>query len=156
MSVSRANVVMMLSLLLNAGVLGAVGYQAARQGGLLRVSGTTTQAHAADHLKLTPEQRERWRALEADFMDRFRADARAIAAHRERLIREIFSEKPVLERVEAERETIARLQIEQQRRVITQLLREREILDPNQRNALADFLLRQAADVSSIERAHGN
>jgi hypothetical protein len=144
-----------LSLLLNAGVLGAVAYQAVKYGGLPPVIDTTREAHAADFLRLSPEQRERWRTLEADFMAGFKADARAIAEHRERLIREIFSDTPAVKTVEAERETIARLQTEQQRRVIAQLLREREILDSTQRHTLADFLLRQAADFSPVERVHG-
>jgi hypothetical protein len=147
--------VLVLSLALNAGVLGALAYQMAAHG-VPVVFGTEGEPHAADYLKLTPEQRERWRALEADFIARLEADRRDIAVHRERLIREIFSEKPALERIEADRETIARLQTEQQRRVIAQLLREREILDGAQRDLLADFLLRQAVDETPVERMHRN
>jgi hypothetical protein len=154
MSLRSLKLVLVLSLSLNAGVFGAVVYQAAKQGGLSPVFGAAAAAHAADYLKLSADQRERWRALEADFITRFKADARQIAVHRERLIREIFSESPAAERMEAERETIARLQTEQQRRVIAQLLREREMLDPAQREALADFLLLQAADVTPVERMH--
>ena len=156
MSRSGLKFALTLSLLLNAGVLGAVGYQVARYGGIPRVFGMSGDAYAADYLKLSAEQREHWRALESDFLDRFKADAREVAAHRERLIHEIFSEQPALERIEAERKTIARLQIDKQRRVIEQLLKEREMLNPTQRNALADFLLREAAEITPVERAHGN
>jgi hypothetical protein len=154
MSRSSLKFALALSLLLNAGVLGAVGYQISRHGGLPPVFGTASDAHAADYLELTPAQRERWRALEADFIARFEADAREITVHRERLIREIFSDTPALERIEAERGTIARLQTEQQQRVIAQLLREREILDAKQRHALADFLLQQTPDVTAVQRMH--
>ena len=143
-----------LSLLLNASVLGGAGYRLANDGGLAAVFGNGREAHAAEYLKLSAEQRDRWRELEADFMTRFHAEVSEIALHRERLIREIFSEKPYPDRIEAERETIARLQIEQQRRVIAQLLREREILEPTQRRALADFLLRQGAEVTAVEQVH--
>ncbi len=155
MSRSSLKFALALSLLLNAGVLGAVAYQAVKYGGLPPLIDTTREVHAADFLRLSPEQRERWCTLEADFMVAFKADARAIAEHRERLIREIFSETPAVETIEAERQTITGLQTEQQRRVIAQLLREREILDRRQRHALADFLLRQAADFSPVERVHG-
>jgi hypothetical protein len=87
-------------------------------------------------------------------MRRFEADAKEIGVHREKLIREIFSANPLLERIEAERNKIARLQFEQQRRVIAQLLQEREILNADQRRALADFLLQQAADPTPVERMH--
>lgn len=156
MSRSSLKFALGLSVFLNVGVLGAIAYDAARQGGLPPVFATSGEAHAADYLKLSPEQRERWRVLEADFMTRFEADTREIAAHRERLIREIFSESPVSEHIETERDTIARLQTEQQRRVIAQLMREREILDRTQRLALAAFLLQQAAGLTPVERMHRN
>jgi hypothetical protein len=89
-------------------------------------------------------------------MRQYKADAKEIAARREKLIRGIFSEQPTAERIEAERAAIARLQAEQQRRVIAQLLREREILDPAQQRSLADFLLRQAPDVTPVEQVHRN
>ena len=145
---------LLLSLLLNAGFLGAVSFQIVKSGHVPPVLAGTPATGAADYLGLSPEQRERWRALEADFMRRFEADAKEIGVHREKLIREIFSANPLLERVEAERDTIARLQSEQQRRVIAQLLQEREILNADQRRALAEFLLKQAADPTAVERMH--
>ena len=156
MSGSSLKYALTLSLLLNAGFIGAVGYQVVKYRGLPPVFTAAAQPDVADHLKLTPEQRERWHALEADFMRQYEADAKEIAARREKLIRGIFSEQPTAERIEAEREAIARLQTEQQQRVIAQLLKEREILDPNQRTALADFLLLQAPAVTPVEQVHRN
>ena len=156
MNDSSLKYALVLSLLLNAGFIGAAGYQVAKSRAWLPLSNEGPQTSAADHLKLSPEQRKRWHALEADFMREFEADAKEIAAHREKLIRGIFSDGPKAERIEAEREAIARLQTGQQRRVIAQLLREREILDPVQQRALADFLLRQAPDVTSVEQVHRN
>lgn len=141
-----------LSLLLNAGVLAALGYQSLR-GGLphgLEIG----QQTAADYLKLSASQRERWHALEADFLRGLQSGIKEIAAHRENLIREIFSERPVPGRIEHEREAIARLQDAQQKRVIGQLLEEREVLDTAQRQALVELLLRQSPAESDIERLH--
>jgi hypothetical protein len=154
MSHPRLKYAFVLSLLLNAGFIGAVGYQVAKHRGLPPVFSAAAQPDVVNYLKLTAEQRERWHALEADFMRRYETDAKEIAARREKLIRGIFSEQPIAERIEAEREAIARLQAEQQRRVITQLLKEREILDLNQRTALADLLLRQAPEVTPVEQVH--
>lgn len=152
----RLRYALALSLLLNAGFIGAVGYQVVKNCGLPSVPIAAAQPDVAEYLKLTPEQRERWHALEADFMRQYDANAKEIAARREKLIRTIFSEQPTAERIEAEREAIARMQGDQQRRVIAQLLREREILDPAQQAALAAFLLDQGAGVSSVERVHRN
>jgi hypothetical protein len=156
MNRSRLKYALAVSLLLNAGFIGAVGYQVVKNRGLPPVLTAAAQPDAADYLKLTAEQRERWHALEADFMRQYDANAKEIAARRERLIRGIFSEQPTAERIEAERAAIAQLQTEQQRQVIAQLLREREILDPAQRDALAAFLLAQGAGTSPVERVHRN
>jgi hypothetical protein len=68
---------------------------------------------------------------------------REIQVHRERLVREIFAAQPDASVVERERAAIFRLQQVQQRSVIEQLLKEREMLNAKQRLALADLLLRQ-------------
>ncbi len=138
---------LILSVLLNLGVVGAAGYQA-----LSRGSGAGDLAH---RLALDPEQRERWHALEAPFVRELDAGWRGIAEHRARLIREIFSERPDRARIEAERARIAELQAAQQQRVIQQLLRERDILTAEQRAALADLLLREAPAVPFEQRLHG-
>lgn len=152
MSRSRLQYAVVLSVLLNLGVVGAVGYHAVRRGALPDVSGT--ESSAPDYLKLTPEQRRRWHALEADFIRELQSDLREIASRRERLIREIFSERPSAESIDAEREAIARLQAQQQKRVIAQLLKEREILEPSQQRALAALLLTQPAAETAVERLH--
>jgi hypothetical protein len=46
------------------------------------------------YLKLDAGQRERWHGLEEDFLRGLDAGWGEIAAHRERLIREVFSEQP--------------------------------------------------------------
>ncbi len=154
MSRSKLKFTLALSLLLNAGFIGAVGYQVARNRELPSLFTAAAPTDVAAYLKLSDEQRGRWHELEADFVRQYEAHATEIAARREKLIRTIFSDQPAAERIEAEREAIARIQTEQQRRVIAQLLREREILDPTQRAALAEFLLLQGAGMNAVERAH--
>ena len=153
MSQSSLKYAFALSLLLNIGVIGAAGYQAVKTGELWPVL-RPAQPAAAEFLRLSPEQRQRWHALEADFMREWAASTKAIAGHHEKLIRGIFSERPAIEDIEAERVAIARLQTGQQQRVIAQLLKEREILDPDQRRALADLLLQQAPEVTPVEQVH--
>jgi hypothetical protein len=71
------------------------------------------------------------------------------------MIREIFSGQLDRARIETERSAIAELQAAQQRRIIEQLLRERDLLDAEQRRKLADLLLRQAPASTFEERLHG-
>ncbi len=145
-----------LSLLLNVGVLAAVGYHAVQLGRWPVIFGEkASEESLPDHLKLSAEQRRRWHDLEVGFLHEIEGDWRKIRDYREAMIRELFSDRPVLGRIEAERSIIAQVQTEQQRRVIEQLLRERDILDPAQRRALAELLIRQAPSVTAVERLHG-
>jgi hypothetical protein len=141
-----------LSLLVNAGVLAVVGYQSL--GGGLPFLRETSQHTAADYLKLSASQRERWEALEAGFLEGMQSGIKEMTVHRENLIREIFSARPSLDKIAREREAIARLQDAQQKRVIGQLLEERELLDTAQRQALVELLLKQPPVESDIERLH--
>jgi Spy/CpxP family protein refolding chaperone len=141
-----------MSVLLNLGVVAAAAYTAMQQ--RYPTAAVQTELTAVDALKLTPEQRKEWRALETDFLQDFRAELEEIEARREKLVRAIFSERPDVEAIEAERAAIAKLQTEQQKRVVAQLLKERALLDASQRQALAELLLRQPHDANAVERLH--
>ena len=71
------------------------------------------------------------------------------------MIRAIFADVVDRQRLETERAAIARLQHEQQRLLIEQLLAEREILDAEQRRLLAQLLLEQPEKPSALEDLHG-
>jgi hypothetical protein len=70
------------------------------------------------------------------------------------MILAIFADAPDVARIDAERAAIARLQDEQQKKVLEQLLAEREMLSPGQRTRLARLLLDQPAGPSPMERLH--
>ena len=139
-----------LSLLINAGVLAGAWYQAGRTEGATEVAFFGMgHERVPDYLKLDPAQRERWRAMEQDFVIALNDTGRAIQTHRERLVRELFSAQPDAAVIERERGAIFALQQAQQRSVIAQLLKEREMLNPEQRAALADLLLKQDSQDSA-------
>jgi hypothetical protein len=138
---------LVFSLLINVGVLGGAAY---------RALATDAFPGLPRHLGLDAEQTRRWHAAEHDFLARLAEGATAIQAHRDRMIRAIFADTPDLALIDAERAAIATLQDAQQKRVIEQLLRERELLDPPQRARLAALLLAQPAAPSGVERLHGN
>jgi Spy/CpxP family protein refolding chaperone len=138
---------LILSVLLNLGVVGAAGFKS--------LSGGAGADDVAGHLKLDAQQRARWREIEEPFMRELDAGWRDIAQHRERLIREVFSERPDAARIEAERARIAQLQALQQQRVIAQFLRERDILSARQRQLLVDLLLREGQPAPVERQLHG-
>ncbi len=135
-----------LSLLVNAGVLAGAWFQASRAGGATELAFFGMgHERVPDYLKLDPKQRERWHAMEQDFVKTLNDAGRKIQTHRERLVREIFSAQADAAAIERERASIFALQEAQQRSVIAQLLKEREMLSPEQRTALAGLLLKQDA-----------
>jgi len=132
-----------LSLIINAGVLAGAWYQARRAEGATEVAFFGMgHERVPDHLKLDPQQRQRWHGMEQDFVKALNDAGREIKTHRERLVREIFVGQPDVAVIEQERAAIFALQEAQQRSVIAQLMREREILSLAQRTALADLLLK--------------
>lgn len=147
---------LLLSLLLNLGVIGAAGYLVVTRGQAPAVfGGDTTEASLPDYLKLSVEQRRQWHDLETGFLKELAADWDQIRTHREIMINEIFADRPDRSRIEAERAAIADLQATQQQRVIAQLLKERDIIDRGQRRALAELLVRQAPSGVMEGRLHG-
>lgn len=139
---------LLLSVLLNLGVVGAAGWRAFARDG-------AAPEQLADRLALDAQQRERWHSLEEGFVRELDAGWKEIAGHRERLVREVFSETPDAARIEAARARIAQIQVQQQQRVIEQFLREREILKPAQRQVLVDLLLREEHAAPRERQLHG-
>jgi len=153
---SGLSLALILSLLLNVGVVGAVGYRAVVEGHVPAIlGGEASGVSLPAYLKLGTEQRRQWHDLEIGFLRDLESDWQQIRAHREQMIHGIFSERPDLGHIETERATIAQLQAAQQKRVIEQLLREREILDPAQQRALAELLIRQMPTTTTEGRLHG-
>ncbi|HEX5804519.1 MAG TPA: periplasmic heavy metal sensor [Azospira sp.] len=143
---------LVLSLLVNAGVLGAVVWRGLASG---------ESAPAADafpglprYLQLDERQQRHWHESEEAFLARLAAGAGEVRGHRDRMIAEIFATNPDPARIDAERAAIARLQDEQQKLVVGQLLRERELLTPVQRERLAKLLSEQPVGPSPFERLH--
>lgn len=139
---------LLISVLLNLGVVGAAGYRALVQDR----SGAT---ELASRLKLDAAQRARWHSLEQNFVRELDAGWQEIARHREALVREVFSERPDPARIEAERARIAEVQMQQQQRVIAQFLQEREILNAEQRRELVAILLREEQAAPRERQLHG-
>ena len=139
---------LILSVLLNLGVVGAAGYRALVQDR----SGATD---LASRLELDAAQRTRWHSLEQAFVRELDAGWQEIALQRETLVREVFSEQPDPARIEAARARIAEVQMQQQQRVIAQFLQEREILNADQRRKLVDVLLREEPAAPRERQLHG-
>lgn len=145
MKTSALRVTLVLSLLVNLGVLGALGYRALQ---------AAQSPSLVQQLKLDAEQRRHWQEAEAIFLKRLTADSSEIRLRRNSLVTRIFADTPSTAAIEVERAAIASLQERQQKLVIAQLLREREILDADQRERLAQLLMLQPIGPSPFEQLH--
>lgn len=143
--------VLALSLLVNLGALGAVGWRALQPSAAGRA---VDFPGLARHLGLDDAQQRNWLEAEAGFLERFRAGAQQIRVRRDRLIEAIFAPTPDMQKIEAERAAISKLQDEQQKLVVNQLLRERELLDGDQRGRLRKLLRQQPIVPSRVEELH--
>ena len=141
-----------VSLLVNLGVLVAALWSQLASDGLPVPSGAQTSL--TRDLQLSSQQLQRWHDAEAPFLALLRASSEAIGEQRDRLIHGIFAAETDAAGIEAARVRIAELQGEQQRLVIEQLLREREILEPAQRERLATILLSQPVGPLGLDQLH--
>lgn len=139
---------LVLSVLFNVGAVIATAYRIHR-------NALAEPADIARHLQLDAQQTRRWKELEAPFMAGLDAEWAEIGQRREALIRAIFAAQPDPQAIEANRAAIARLQTRQQRRVIEQLLKERELLAPQQREQLVELLLQQRQPGADARNLHG-
>lgn len=153
MKPSTLRLALALSLLVNLGVLGAIGYRALGDG-LAPQASDAGFPGLARYLSLSADQQRSWHEAETAFVAQLAAGGDEIRQRRDRLIGEIFAEAPDAAKIEAERAGIARLQDERQRIVIAQLLRERAMLDAGQRDRLAQLLRSQPVGVSGFEQLH--
>jgi len=143
-----------ISLSLNAGMLGAVIFTKLTTPSTAPVT-STQHVSLPDHLQLNAEQRARWSQIEQVFLQDLSANWREIRVNREALVQLIFSAKPDRALIDNLQTRIASLQDTQQRRVIAQLLAERDLLDDRQRTLLMDLLLaRYKQEATNEERLH--
>ena len=143
---------LVLSVLVNVGVLAGLGWQKLSHDGLPMPSGAPTEL--SRELQLSASQLQRWHDAEAPFLAYLRASNASLGEHRNRLIEAIFAEQVDRTVIDAEQAKIAELQNEQQRLLIDQLLQEREILEPQQRARLAQVLTQQSFGADNIEQLH--
>jgi uncharacterized membrane protein YebE (DUF533 family) len=136
-----------LSVLFNVGAVIATAYQVHR-------NTRAEPVNIAQSLQLDPEQARRWNEMETSFVAELDAEWLEIGRLRESLIRAIFAAQPDPHVIEVHRAAIAELQGRQQRRVIEQLLRERELLRPQQRQELIKLLLQHRQPTVEERQLH--
>ncbi|MFA5677581.1 MAG: periplasmic heavy metal sensor [Pseudomonas sp.] len=149
MNISTLRLALTVSLLFNLGVLGALGWQ--QLAGLFSESADPLLVR---ELQLDDQQRQHWERIEQPFLHELNQSSLAVQQQRNRLVDSIFSEPPDAERIAAEQAALAEQQNHQQQLVIEQLLREREILNTDQRQRLAQLLTRQPSLSSEVQILH--
>ncbi|MBI2278284.1 MAG: periplasmic heavy metal sensor [Dechloromonas sp.] len=149
MTPSQLRIALLFSICLNIGAFGAVAYRS-----LMPAAAPAGGESLPRHLQLSPPQLDKWHALERSFLQQLAAGAEDIRSHRDRMIQAIFAEQPDSTMIDAERAAIARLQDEQQKLVIRQLLSESELLNPRQRDRLVRLLLAQPVGMPNVDQLH--
>lgn len=150
MSTSTLRTALLLSVLFNLGMLASLGWQ--RYTALPPSS--AEDPLLVRELQLSDSQRQQWEAIEAPFMHQLNESAARIQHQRNRLIDTLFDPSLNPQLISDEQERLAALQNAQQQLVIDQLLRERDILDEQQRQHLAQLLIEQAGVASDVEVLH--
>lgn len=139
---------LVISISLNVGILAAV---VGTRLGAASMANNDERINLPDYLRLDAVQRQRWAELERGFLNDLTANWREIQARRESVIRQVFSAAPDQGTLDAAQAKIAALQDSQQRRVIRQLLAERDLLDERQREKLMALLLKRYAQEATEE-----
>lgn len=140
-----------LSLALNVGFVGMAAYRYGSAVGAAQPA----PASLADRLALDADQRAAWQALESPFLQDLAANWADIRVLRQTLLDEVFADHPDERKLAALQARIAALQDGQQKRVIAQLLAEREVLNAGQRSALKSLLLQEYGEqASQAEHLH--
>src|SRR5690606_41594781 len=104
---------------------------------------------------LSGGQEAAWTRLEGPFLADLARNWEDIRAHRQALLDELFAAQPDTARLAGIQAGIAALQDEQQKRVIRQLLAERDVLDDRQRALLKDLLMQEfAVQATQAEQLH--
>lgn len=152
MSTRTLKILMAASLALNVGFVGTAAYQ--------HLSGRLAMKQArpvslAERLGMSAGQRSAWETLERPFLQDLSVNWAAIRALRKSLLDEMFAKEPNREVLSDLQAQIATLQDGQQKRVITQVLLERSILDAHQQALLKDLLAQEyGAQAAQVEHLH--
>ncbi|WP_185266466.1 periplasmic heavy metal sensor [Halopseudomonas xiamenensis] len=149
MNTSSLRLALLVSVLFNLGVLGALGWQQLAD----RTSASDTPLLVRE-LQLDDEQQQQWQDIETLFLKELEHSTLAIQQQRNRLIDSIFAQQLDAERISAAQRALAEQQNQQQQLVIEQLLREREILNTAQRQRLAQLLSQQSLLPTDVEMLH--
>ena len=141
-----------LSVLFNLGVLTALGWQ--QLAGYL--PSLPSEPLLVRELQLDEQQRQQWLSHEAPFLHELNESSLTISQRRDELIDSIFAEQLDDQRIANAQSALAEQQNHQQRLVVEQLLRERAILNPAQRQRLAQLLTRDSALSSQVDMLHND
>lgn len=150
MKITTLRLALTLSVLFNLGVVGALSWQQFTE----HQRSQPGEPLLVRELQLNDEQRQRWQDTEEPFLRELTQSGLVIEQQRNQLIESIFAEQLDHQRIATAQTALAEQQNHQQRLVIDQLLREREILNGAQRQRLAQLLKHDSSLSSHAEMLH--
>lgn len=139
---------LILSLVFNVAFIGALGYKTwtRRHGRPPADERMRREPPREDGPRLRREQRERFREMHKEFFPRIRAIRERLRGERDALAALLKEENPDTSRIYAQLERISGLQAQIEKQVVFQMLKEKAILDPSQRDAFVQRILRRMGE----------
>jgi len=141
--------VLILSLAMNASVLGGMGYNYYRDASLAKEAPcplSPSHQHLYQELGLSHSQLAQMEPLAQKFHGRLAELGSAMKGKNERLVELLGQKDAVPGQVEVLRKEIAGVQDEIQREVIAHILETKKILDPKQRNQFFALMSKSTAE----------
>ncbi len=138
---------LILSMAFNVAFLGALGYRLwTRKHGPPAREEFARRTPPREGPGLRQEQKERFDAMHKEFFPRIRAIRVQLRSERDALAALLKEENPDTNRIHARLDKISGLQAQIEKQVVFQMLKEKAILDPPQREAFVQRILRRMGE----------
>lgn len=137
---------LILSLAFNVAFLGTLGYRLLNKGTTSESSRhrfTRDQRSSRERVKFSPEQKERLKQLREHFYPRIKTIRSELANDRKVLVDLLMEDKPDSLQIEKSLNLIGKHQMELEREVVYQLLKEKEVLPPELRQHYLNMVVKR-------------
>lgn len=137
---------LILSLAFNVAFLGTLGYRLLNKGTTSESSRhrvTHDQRSSRERIKFSKEQKERLKQLREHFYPRIKAIRSELVNDRKALVDLLMEDKPDSLQIEKSLNRLGQRQMELEREVVYQLLKEKEVLPPELRQHYLNMVMKR-------------
>ena len=137
---------LILSLAFNVAFLGTLGYRLLNKGTTLELSRhrvSRDQNSSRERMRFSPEQKKRLKQLREHFYPRIKAIRSELVNDRKALVDLLMEDKPDSLQIEKNLNRVDQHQMELEREVVYQLLKEKEVLPPELRQYYLNMVVKR-------------